>query len=73
MTSGMKPPCSRPNSARQARKEVLPESLNCDAATIDQSTICAGIQRSGPTHLDTSCDGSSAQRNASLKTELPKL
>lgn len=40
---------------------------------MDQRTICAGIQRSGPIHLETSCEGSSAHRKLSLKTVFPQL
>lgn len=35
--------------------------------------ICIGIQRSGPIHLETNWDGSSAQRNESLNIVLPRL
>lgn len=69
----MKPPCSAPRIALMARNEERPESQNCDAATMLQRVSCVGIQRSGPIHFDTSWEGSSAQRKASLKTELPKL
>lgn len=55
------------------RNEVRPARQNCELATILQRTICAGIQRSGPTHFETSWDGSSAQRNPSLNTVFPKL
>jgi len=73
LTSGMKPPWRIPSRALQVRKLVRPESQNCDDATKDHRTSCAGIQRSGPIHLDTSCEGSSADRKASLKTVFPRL
>lgn len=53
-TSGMKPPWSIPRRARHSRNEVLPLSEYWVAPTTDQTTICVGIQISGPTHLATS-------------------
>ena len=69
----MKPPCNMPSKARHARKLLRPDSQYWLAATMDQSIICIGIQRSGPTHLLTSCEGSSAHRKLSLNTVLPRL
>jgi hypothetical protein len=36
----MKPPSSAPIKALHAKKEPLPDRAACDAATIDQATIC---------------------------------
>jgi len=60
-------------SARVARNEDRPFSQNCAAATIDQSIICAGIQRSGPIFLLMSCEGNSASKKESLETVFPRL
>jgi hypothetical protein len=38
--SAMKPPSSAPIKALHAKKEPLPDRAACDAATIDQATIC---------------------------------
>jgi len=73
LTSGMKPPCRMPRSARQTKNEVFPSSPYCPIATADQSTICVGIHRSGPTHLLTSCEGNSAHRKESRNTVFPRL
>lgn len=73
LTSGMNPPCNTPRMALVARKEDLPESQNCEQATMLHMDNCMGIHRSGPTHFDTSCDGSSDNRNASLNTDCPRL
>ena len=56
---------------RVTRKLVLPVKAHCDAATIDHNTICIGIHRSGPSFLDTSWDGSSANRNEMRKMLFP--
>lgn len=72
-TSGINPPCKIPSNARHVRNDDRPDSQNWQQATIDHSTICAGIHRSGPIHLLISCEGSSEQRKASLKTVLPRL
>jgi hypothetical protein len=69
----MKPPWRTPNKQRQTRNDVRPDSQNWQAATRLHIVICAGIQRSGPAHLDTNCEGSSAQRKESLNTVLPRL
>jgi hypothetical protein len=73
LTSGINPPCSTPSKQRQTRNEVRPDKKNWALATMLQRVICDGIQRSGPTHLDTNWDGSSAQRKESRKMVLPRL
>jgi hypothetical protein len=73
LTSGMNPPCRTPNKQRHTRNDVRPDSQNWPAATRLQRVICAGIQRSGPIHLETSWDGSSAQRKESLNMVFPRL
>lgn len=73
LTSGMNPPCSTPSSALQTRNDSRPLSQNCAAATKLQRVSCIGIHLSGPIHLETSCEGSSEQRNASLNTVFPRL
>ena len=62
MLSGMKPPSSMPSSARQAKNEERPLRKACMLATRLQETIWTGIQRSGPSFLEMSWDGSSAAR-----------
>ena len=69
----MKPPCRTPSKQRQTRNDVRPESQYWLVATTLHKTICVGIQRSGPIHLETSWDGSSAQRNESLIMVFPRL
>lgn len=73
LTSGMNPPCRMPRSARAVRNEVRPDSLHWQTATIDHRVSCAGIQRSGPAHFETSWDGSSAAKKESEKTVAPRL
>ena len=62
MLSGMKPPSNKPSKARHAKNEDRPLRKACRLATRLQETIWMGIQRSGPSFLDISWDGSSAQR-----------
>lgn len=65
MLSGMKPPwniallSARPQSTtymrnRVRRKEVRPESQNCDAEMIEKMTTVNGIHLSGPKRFETS-------------------
>lgn len=62
-----------PIKARVARKVALFVNQNCEVATMDQSVICIGIQRSGPNFLEMSWEGSSASRKETRKTMLPWL
>lgn len=56
-----------------ARKLLRPVRAHCEMATMDQSTICIGIQRSGPIFLEMSWDGSSARRKERRKMLFPSL
>lgn len=62
---------SSPSRALVAKKLPRPRRAHWEQATTDQRQICVGIQRSGPTFLDTSCEGSSASRNDTRKTVFP--
>lgn len=54
ITSGIKPPCRKAKSARQAINEPRVLRANCEAETTEKSTIWVGIHRSGPSHLANS-------------------
>lgn len=72
-TSGMKPPSQMANRTRVTRKVALSLSQNWLMDTMLQRHICIGTHRSGPIHLLSTCDGSSAQRKANLKRVFPRL
>jgi hypothetical protein len=61
--SGMNPPSRIPRSDLVKKKERRPCRADWLVATMDQRDIWMGIQRSGPTALETSCEGSSDMRN----------
>lgn len=69
----MKPPCKKPRNALQVRNDPRVVKENCDAQTIENRTICVGIQRSGPSHLFRSCDGNSPDKKQTAKTVFPRL
>lgn len=64
---------NKPNTARAAKNPCLFFTVACTMATTDQRVIRVGIQRSGPIFLETSCDGSSAARNVTVKMVLARL
>jgi hypothetical protein len=57
-----KPPSINPSRARHVQNDARPDRNACMLATIDHETICTGIQLSGPSFLEMSWEGSSAQR-----------
>ena len=62
-----------PSKARVAQNDLFPDSAACDIATTDHNEICVGIQRSGPTFLETSWEGNSAKRKQIRKIVFPVL
>jgi hypothetical protein len=58
---------------RVAKKNARPLSQNWAPDRTEKMTICIGIHLSGPSRLDTSWDGSSAQRKPSFDNVFPRL